>query len=565
MEQLQAEVLVVGGGTGGTAAAIQAARRGADTILVSEFAWAGGMLTAAGVSAPDGNELAALQTGLWGAYLRELEQRQPGGLDHAWVSFFTYEPRLGAAIFADWLRLPKLRWLPGLTPLEVLREGDRIVGVRFEGLAVRAAITLDGTELGDLLALGEVPHRWGWERQAVFDEPSAPQDFSDFTRRYPVQAPTWVVLLQDFGTVAPEIPAPPAYEPQRYRGAWEAHGPQRFLDYGRLPGQRFMLNWPICGNDYGEGVARLVGTAAARAAFHQEARAHSQGFARFIQQQLGRRYGLATDAFAGGAFALHPYYRESRRLIGLATVTEADLLPPLRLPPDAIAIGNYANDHHYPAQQWPLQARALRWGGRWSGLPFAIPYRALVPQSLDGLLVCEKNISVSHIANGATRLQPVVLGIGQAAGLAAALCVERHCQPRELPVQALQEALLTDPLAPAALVPLLDLPPTHPDWLHWQRRYLAAPETYPEQAHAQPSPWMPPLDPQSQSFCGTVRQDSDSTWLETADLDAPVQLVTLWPNLNTQLSQCPDGQRVQAWGHLNRAGNWLRLNALAFR
>ena len=84
---LKADVLVVGGGTGGTAAAVQAARRGAKTILVSEFPWLGGMLTSAGVSAPDGNELAAFQTGLWGAFLRELQQRQPGGLDWGWVSF----------------------------------------------------------------------------------------------------------------------------------------------------------------------------------------------------------------------------------------------------------------------------------------------------------------------------------------------------------------------------------------------------------------------------------------------------------------------------------------------
>jgi hypothetical protein len=51
-------------------------------------------------------------------------------------------------------------------------------------------------------------------------------------------------------------------------------------------------------------------------------------------------------------------------------------------------------------------------GGRWTGTPFTIPYRCLTPKSTDGLLVCEKNISVSHITNGATRLQPVVMGIG---------------------------------------------------------------------------------------------------------------------------------------------------------
>ncbi|MGC1247984.1 MAG: FAD-dependent oxidoreductase, partial [Spirulinaceae cyanobacterium] len=78
--ELTTDILVVGGGTGGTAAAIQAARCGIKTVLVSEFSWLGGMLTSAGVCAPDGNELVPWQTGLWGAFLRELKARQKGGL-----------------------------------------------------------------------------------------------------------------------------------------------------------------------------------------------------------------------------------------------------------------------------------------------------------------------------------------------------------------------------------------------------------------------------------------------------------------------------------------------------
>ncbi|MDJ0506636.1 MAG: FAD-dependent oxidoreductase, partial [Nostocales cyanobacterium LE14-WE12] len=172
------DVLVVGGGTGGTAAAIQAARQGVKTILVSEFPWLGGMLTSAGVSAPDGNELQAFQTGLWGAFLQELQRRQPGGLDHSWVSFFSYDPRIGAEIFADWVReLPNLQWISGQIPLEVLRTQDCITGVRFANFTINAKIILDGTELGDLLALGEVPHRWGWELQSEWGEPSAPETF----------------------------------------------------------------------------------------------------------------------------------------------------------------------------------------------------------------------------------------------------------------------------------------------------------------------------------------------------------------------------------------------------
>jgi membrane-associated phospholipid phosphatase len=68
------------------------------------------------------------------------------------------------------------------------------------------------------------------------------------------------------------------------------------------------------------------------------------------------------------------------------------------------------------------------------------------------------------MANGATRLQPLVLNIGQAAGLAAALCVRDGVELAALPVRRLQEALIADPVAPAAVVPLWDTPWHHPLW-----------------------------------------------------------------------------------------------------
>ncbi|MBW4521358.1 MAG: FAD-dependent oxidoreductase [Scytolyngbya sp. HA4215-MV1] len=612
MEVLRTDVLVVGGGAGGTAAAIQAARRGTHTILVSEFSWLGGMLTSAGVTAPDGNELAAFQTGIWGAFLRELEFRQPHGLDHAWVSFFTYDPRIGAAIFADWVAaLPTLRWIAGQTPQAVLRQGDRVCGVQFEDYRIEAKLVLDGTELGDLLALGEVPSRWGWELQAEFQEPSAPIVPNAVTQRYPVQAPTWVVVMQDFGAgaITPEIPPPPNDTPEQFSQAWAKYGAEKFLNYGRLPGDRFMINWPIHGNDYGEGVARLVGSTAARQAFLQESRWHTQSFARFIQTQLGRRYGLAENIFplepaastlelktqsvlGGGAYALHPYYRESRRLQGLVTLREQDLLPipsgqvatlPLIVSVsgclqaenccDAIAIGNYANDHHYPSGDIELQPKSIRWGGRWTGTPFTIPYRSLVPVTVDGLLVCEKNISVSHLANGATRLQPVVLGIGQAAGMAAALCIEQNCQPRALAVAQLQEALLQDAIAPAAIIPLLNLPPNHLDWLNWQRYYLKQPEAYPHNGNC---PLGATADRQQFSLSapktypmisGVFHRSALESY--TFTITAPdslsgkqLNLVTLQPDIAQQLINCMDGTCLTVGGKVNCSGNWLLVEQL---
>jgi hypothetical protein len=582
MQNLTTEVLVVGGGTGGAAAAIQAARRGANVILVSEFSWLGGMLTAAGVSAPDGNELAAFQTGIWGAFLQELQQRQSGGLDHAWVSFFTYEPRIGAEIFADWVRaLPNLKWMGDRTPQSVLKRGDRITGVCFEDVTIHASIVLDGTELGDLLALAEIPQRWGWEWRSQWQEPSAPEAPTELTAQYPVQSPTWVVVMQDFGEgyLAPEILAPSNDDPNQFIGTWDGYGAETFLNYGRLPQNRFMMNFPQRGNDYGKGLHRLVESREERSQFLQEARWHSQSYARFLQTHFGRRYGLAIDVFPdSGAFALHPYYRESRRLQGMVTVTELDILPiaggtVATLPTDeqgqvtAIALGNYANDHHYPGYEFALQPKSVRWGGRWTGTPFTVPYGCLVPAVTDGLLVCEKNISVSHIANGATRLQPIVLGIGQAAGMAAALCIEQNCQPRDLSIRALQEALLTDAIAPTALIPLFNLPPQHPDWLFWQRYYLDHPDAYPPNGYAPVAARVQASlsTLRSQAFSGIFQrrgeQDYELTVMKPAAIaQQTFSLVTLDAIVNGQLQQCQTEQPLQLAGRLNRSGNWILVN-----
>jgi FAD dependent oxidoreductase len=614
MDILKTDILVVGGGTGGTAAAIQAARRGRGTqvMLVSEGPWLGGMLSSAGVSAPDGNELAAFQTGLWGAFLQALAQRQVGGLDHAWVSFFTYEPQVAAQIFADWVKaLPNLDWRQGYSPREVLRQGDRITGVAFDDFTVEAKLTLDATELGDVLALGEVPFRWGWEVRSQWQEPSAPKSLDDPTdplyamvQRYPVQAPTWVVVMQDMGAgmSAPPIAAPSfRSEPwPGFTGAWQGYEPDSFLNYGRLPGNRFMINWPQNGNDYGVCLHRLIGSHAERQAFWQEAQQHSQAFAHFIQAELGQRYGLADNMFptvpgnpGGGAFALQPYYRESRRLVGLATVTETAILPmsgaqvaalPINQQGEvsAIAIGNYPNDHHYPGFSLPLAPKALRWGGRWSGTPFTIPFEALIPESIDGLLACEKNISVSHIANGATRLQPLVLSIGQAAGMAAALCLEQTLEPRHLSVRTLQDALLNDDTAPLAIVPTYNLLPNQPEWVSSQQRYLNHPDTYPSNGYSPLSPSAPtrlpydlaPTSPQTitlegryeylgeQSYCLHLAPQAPDT-VGSSDTPTPkVTLVTLYADLNQQLRTLQSGDLIQVRGRFNPAGQWLLLTSI---
>ncbi len=598
------DILVVGGSTGGTTAAIQAARRGVKTVLVTEFSWLGGMLTTAGVSAPDGNELAAWQTGIWGQYCRSLQQKQLGGLDNARVSMFTYNPAIGAKILADWVEeLPLLHWISGYIPLEVNKQANRITGVKFakrnskeilsDYLTIEAKITIDGTELGDLLAKGSIPYRWGWEMQAEFLESTAPVTNNKLTDRYPIQAPTWVFVLQEYSEEQESIISSPNFSVScsSFDGAWDNYGAAKFLNYGKLPNNLYMINWPICGNDYGKNLGRLIESESSQQEFLKEAYYHSLDFAYFIQSKLGKRYSLAKNIFPNehflninyslhhNAFALHPYYRESRRLKGKVTITENDILPVpngsvAKLPTNSlgevnsIAIGNYPNDHHYPGIEFKLQSKSFRWGGRWTGTAFTIPYDALFSEDIEGFLVCEKNISVSHIANGSTRLQPVVMNIGQAAGMAAALCIESNCQPPELPIRKLQEALLNDRFAPAAVVPLFNLPPKHPEWLKWQRYYLERPEDYPDDGNCPCQKYKNTSRLTANNYYrGVLSQSSLQEYkiilTEPSEQKGQIwELVTLQPEVNQLLLDSKKGALLSIVGRCNYSGGWLVIEAL---
>ncbi len=73
-----------------------------------------------------------------------------------------------------------------------------------------------------------------------------------------------------------------------------------------------------------------------------------------------------------------------------------------------------------------------------------VPYRALLPETMDGLLVAGRCISASHVAASAGKSMGNCMATGHAAGLAAAMCAARSLQPRELKVKELQQALTKD-------------------------------------------------------------------------------------------------------------------------
>jgi hypothetical protein len=199
----------------------------------------------------------------------------------------------------------------------------------------------------------------------------------------------------------------------------------------------------------------------------KKAKARTLQFVYFIQQELGfRNLGLADDEFpTADRLPLIPYHREGRRLEGVVRFKVQHIARPfdgpMALYRTGISVGDYPIDHHHRENQAAPQHL-----GFYPVPSFNIPLGALIPASQDGLIVAEKGISVSNAANGTTRLQPVVMLTGQAAGALAGLAVKIKQEPRMVPVRQVQWLLLQNG---AYIMPYYDASPQHPHFLSIQR------------------------------------------------------------------------------------------------
>lgn len=465
------DVLVIGGGASGISAGVQSARMGVSTMVVEETPWIGGMLTSAGVSCIDGNY--RMQSGIFGEFADSLSHRYGGwdALKTGWVSNINFEPHVGqeiltniAASCGDFLQVRRETVMT-----EVFKEDGRWV-VKFRNpngkqYAVTADVLIDGTELGDVAKACGVDYKIGMESSADTGESIAPDESNDI-----IQDLTFVAILKDYGPNADmTIEEPEGYdpapfynscvnqystEPETGQALWT---PQMMITYGRTPNGKYMINWPIYGNDYYVNTIEM--TREERTLAYAEAKKFTLSFIYFIQTELGmKNLGLADDEFpTDDGLACFPYHRESRRIVGESFFTVDAAAKPYdyKCPyyRAGIAVGDYAVDHHHFRHP------------DWKNLPdlefypipsFNVPLGVMLPKQngVENLIVAEKSVSVSNLMNGATRLQPVVMQIGQAAGVLAALSQLQEKPVKKVSVRDVQETLLE---AGCYIMPYLDL------------------------------------------------------------------------------------------------------------
>jgi hypothetical protein len=441
-------------------------------VLVEATPWLGGMLTAAGVSATDGNH--RLPSGLWGEFRQRLHQHYggPEKVSTGWVSNTLFEPAVGNQIFWQMAQVePNLRVITGYELAKVLVKGGTVRGATFanaqgQPLTVTAPVVIDATELGDVLAQAGVGYDIGMEARRQTGEAYGPDESNRIIQDF-----TYAATLQTYGPGQNRpLPRPANYDPTKFNCACSDYcqdgkagsDAQKMLDYGKLPNGKYMINWPIAGNDYYANV--IERSPAERARVYAQAKAHTLSFVYFIQNELGfKNLGLAAEYPTPDSLPFMPYHRESRRQQGVVRYTLNHLMHPYQGQPlyrTGVAVGDYPVDHHHSPHK----------GGPSFDFPkvpsFTVPLGALLPARVNGLIVAEKSISVSNMVNGSTRLQPCVMLIGQAAGAWAALAAQTGQPPRRVDIRQVQQALLK---AGAYLQPFIDVPAEHPQFAAIQR------------------------------------------------------------------------------------------------
>jgi hypothetical protein len=433
----ESDVLIVGAGPAGIAAAVASARNGARTTLIERYGYVGGNLTA-GLVGPcmtsyslDGKQ--QLIKGIFEELVVRMESI--GGALHpskipagsAYCGFIEFghdkvtpfDPEAVKTCATDMLLEAGVRLQFHTFMVDAIVEDGAVAGViaaSKSGLeAFRARVTVDCS------ADADVAIRGGADFEQGRVEDGLTQPMTMFFR----------VANVDDDTVEAYV----AEHPDDYRPFASIVSKAR--DAGEFPIQRkgiglYKTLEPGVWRINTTRLHQLDGTSVRDLTIAEiEGRRQVATLMTFFRKWLpGFENAILLDTAATVGV------RETRRIVGEYTLTAADLAAGREFD-DVIALCGYPVDIHSPTGD----------GGGTDGAyqtanVYQIPYRCLVPATLDGVLVAGRCISATHEAMGATRVMPPSFAMGEAAGTAAALSVEAGVRPRDVATTALHEALV---------------------------------------------------------------------------------------------------------------------------
>jgi hypothetical protein len=406
------DVLVCGGGCAGTAAALAAARRGVNVLLIEKAPFAGGIITCVGLPYFDG--IANIRDNrivVRGIALELLAKSGVCPPDAKTVSRHnptipnTFEFKL---LLDRLIREQKetLSVLFNSFVCGVETSGDEITAVQVankDGLsAVKPRVVVDCTGDGDVAAWSGAPFEQNREVQPL-------------------------TLHFRIGHVRKN-----AELTGNCRAALEAAQQRGELPYYYGPGVMFLF-----GDDevYVHGVRVPADPTSAADLSRAEMQGRHDAYAMF------RVWKESVPGFERSYFLeAYPWIgvRESRRLVGQYVLKEQDLMTGQRFD-DAIATGCWYLDLH-PNKTTVGTANDVP-AEKVQPPPYDIPYRSLLPQKIGNLLVAGRCHSATRGAHASTRVTATAMALGEAAGVAAAMAVTARRSPQELSGIHVREAL----------------------------------------------------------------------------------------------------------------------------
>ena len=437
------DIVVVGGGLSGMCAAIAAARHGAKTAIIQNRSMFGGNASSevrmhiVGASS-HGAKADLAETGILLELLLENKRRNP------YASFPVFDSVL-------W---EKVRFQENLDSYlnmnmdDCCLDGDRIVSVTCHQNTTEsewkfsADIFIDATGHGTLGVMAGCASRMGCESRGEFGEPKAPEMentdtmgnsimFSAVDRGEKVvfEKPSWAYTFSE--------------EDLKFREHGNSIGSHAdggaLVEFeegsGRLPHFSNVDNgywWIELGGDRDDIIKE-----------GEDIRDELMKCVYGVWDHLKNQGDHGVDTLDLDWVGIVPGYRESRRLEGDYFLTEQDIRAN-RVFPDAVAYGGWQMDQHTAGGIMDfdkLPSRILNYDGC-----YTIPYRCFCNKKIDNLMMAGRDISVSKMAFGSTRVMGTCAVGGQAAGTAAYIAVRHGCTPRQVGqyMDELQQTLLKD-------------------------------------------------------------------------------------------------------------------------
>lgn len=453
-ETIKTDVLVIGGGASGVAAAIQSARSNVKTILVEQGPWLGGSLTAGGMCVLDANR--NLPTGIYAEFRKRIVPfyKPRLGYDTTINAVLVFEPSIGAAILkklTDTVKNLTVKLHTSFTTIKKDGTGWEVsITTNGQTDIIKTKALIDATELGDAAAKAGAIFNTGFDSRKDTGEQLAPANATN-----QIQDISWIAILKDYGKAADRtIPKPEGYEASGYACLKKADI-KKLLKAGSLINDKYMIDWNDCASQYSVTSDDLLPEN--RDATFRKSRLHTLGLIYYLQTELGyKNLGLTDEFPTKDRLPLIPYIRENRRAYGELRMVLGDIYTPYdrgsRLYRTSIGVADALPGQHYVVPGAPKI--------KYPPFPsYSIPLGAVVIKDQINLFVTEKAMSVTHLVNGSITDPAVQMTLGQGVGASAAWCAFFKKTTKELDVRKIQDEIL---IYGGSISPFNDIPKSDP-------------------------------------------------------------------------------------------------------